>query len=216
MPQTPRPLAKLKTLYTDEHFIVVDKPSGLLCVPGLSDPDNLFDRVKIDYPNARTVHRLDMATSGLVIFALHYEAQKALSKLFEHRQISKTYRARIFGKLDSNFGEIHSPLICDWPNRPKQKIDWLNGKQATTHFRKYHYQAEQHYSEVELTPHTGRTHQLRVHMLQIQHPILGDKLYAHTAAIEAATRMCLHAEKLQFKHPFTHKTLVIECAAIFD
>ncbi len=173
---------KIEIVYQDNDFVVANKPSGLLCVPGLSEPDNLFDRVKCQYANARVVHRLDMPTSGLVIFALHHEAQKQMGKLFELRQVRKTYSAKVYGELQALCGEIESPLICDWPNRPKQKIDWLSGKPASTFFEKQEYLSEENVTRIKLYPHSGRTHQLRVHMLQIGHPILGDQFYACEAA----------------------------------
>eukprot|EP01024_Parvocaulis_polyphysoides_P004840 TRINITY_DN11204_c0_g1_i1.p1 TRINITY_DN11204_c0_g1~~TRINITY_DN11204_c0_g1_i1.p1 ORF type:complete len:148 (+),score=8.10 TRINITY_DN11204_c0_g1_i1:28-444(+) len=124
----------IQLVHENGNYIVVNKPSGLLCVPGLKEPDNLFDRVKQKFPAARTVHRLDMSTSGLVLFALSYEAQKALSHLFEKRKIKKKYRAKVAGLVEPQYGEIHSPIICDWPKRPRQKIDWLNGKLGSTFF----------------------------------------------------------------------------------
>ncbi|VUD56568.1 Ribosomal large subunit pseudouridine synthase A [Thalassocella blandensis] len=205
----------IDTVYKDDDIIIVNKPSGLLCVPGLSEPDNLFDRVKSLHPNARVVHRLDMPTSGLIIFALHYEAQKALGKAFETRKINKTYSAFLHGELAASCGEIHSPIICDWPQRPKQKIDWLNGKPAITFFQRIHVDRSKNYTAVQLTPHTGRTHQLRVHMMQIGHPILGDNFYADDIARDASPRLCLHAEKLVFSHPMTQEPLSISTPAGF-
>ena len=207
--------ADINIVYQDDDLVIVHKPSGLLCVPGLSEPDNLYDQVKASFANARVVHRLDMATSGLVIFALNYEAQKGLGRLFETRKINKTYRARIFGQLHEASGEIHSPLICDWPNRPKQKIDWIGGKQASTFFEKLRFNALHNFTEVKLTPHTGRTHQLRVHMMQLGHPILGDNFYAFEQARAAASRLCLHAEKLEFTHPISREPMDITTAPNF-
>ena len=201
-------------IHEDDDLVVVNKPSGLLCVPGLSDPNNLFDQVKDYNPNARTVHRLDMGTSGLVIFAKHYEAQKRTSKLFEKREVKKDYIARVNGLVRESFGEIQSPMICDWPNRPKQMIHWLNGKQAFTVYR-----VLQRFSDstlVKLFPHTGRTHQLRLHMLQIGHPILGDAFYHLAGSENLAERLLLHARKLSFSHPFTKQSIKLEAPADFE
>lgn len=197
--------AIIDIVYQDDDFIAVNKPAELLCVPGLSDPSNLFDQVKQTMPNARVVHRLDMSTSGLVLFALHHEAQKQLGKSFEHRQIKKSYVAIVSGIVQAECGDIESKLICDWPNRPKQKIDWLNGKPASTYFQVDHRDIEQQVTRMILKPHTGRTHQLRVHMQQIGHPIVGDRLY--NIECSKAKRMCLHAEQLVFKHPLTEQLI---------
>ncbi len=204
-------------VYQDSHFIIVNKPAGLLCVPGLSDPDNLHDRVLIYFPNARVVHRLDMATSGLVIFALNYESQRQLGKLFEHRKIKKEYIANINGVLDYQYGEVHSPMICDWENRPKQKLDWINGKPASTSFSLLSLDKRNNASRVQLKPVTGRTHQLRLHMLQIGHPIVGDKLYCSNTGYCAkdSERMQLHASLLEFTHPLENKTLKIQIESDF-
>lgn len=213
MPQPASP--SFSSVYSDDDIIVVNKPSGLLCVPGLSEPDNLFDRVKLQHPNSRVVHRLDMHTSGLVIFALHYEAQKALGRQFEKRLIRKTYVARVFGHLVESAGEIQSPIICDWPNRPRQKIDWLQGKPAHTFYKRERYHTQTNTTDVQLFPHTGRTHQLRVHMMQIGHPILGDNFYAHEQAQQLSPRLCLHAQSLTFTHPIKDQTMQLEVDAEF-
>lgn len=159
-------------VYQDPDLLVVDKPAKLLCVPGLSEPDNLFDRLVPDWPNLRVVHRLDMATSGLVVFALHYQAQRALSQLFERRQVHKQYAAVVHGRVGAQYGEIELPLSCDWPNRPRQQVDWLAGKKARTLFRVDRRSTE--HSFLQLFPITGRSHQLRVHCQALGHPIVGD------------------------------------------
>eukprot|EP01025_Chloroclados_australasicus_P020625 TRINITY_DN21752_c0_g1_i1.p1 TRINITY_DN21752_c0_g1~~TRINITY_DN21752_c0_g1_i1.p1 ORF type:complete len:199 (+),score=0.99 TRINITY_DN21752_c0_g1_i1:1-597(+) len=181
----------IQLVHENGNYIVVNKPSGLLCVPGLKEPDNLFDRVKQKFPAARTVHRLGMSTSGLVLFALSYEAQKALSHLFEKRKIKKKYRAKVAGLVEPQYGEIHSPIICDWPKRPRQKIDWLNGKLGSTFFRVIERVPTENATHLWLIPHTGRTHQLRIHMWQIGHPILGDELYCRYGSEHGATRLTL-------------------------
>lgn len=203
----------VEVIYRDDDYAVINKPPGLLSVPGLVSPDNAFDQIASLYPNARIVHRLDMATSGLLVFALHYQAQKHLSKQFERRQVRKGYRALLQGLLMTNAGEIHSPLICDWPNRPKQKIDWLGGKPASTLFRLLVREPESNTSYVALTPLTGRSHQLRVHMLQLGHPIVGDSLYGNRQTRQPS-RMYLHASELCF-HTESGLELELSCPPSF-
>jgi len=205
----------MNLVYEDNDLIVINKPSGLLCVPGLSSPENAFDHVKQCFPEALIVHRLDMSTSGLVIFALNPEAQRSLGKFFERRQITKHYTAVVYGYVSSSYGEISSALICDWENRPKQKIDWLNGKPSLTQFELITRNTETQSSRLLLAPHTGRSHQLRVHMQQIGHPILGDALYGCKKSNALSDRLQLHATRLQFKHPATLKSLDICCEAEF-
>lgn len=205
----------LNYLYQDEDFIAVEKPSGLLCVPGLREPDNLLHRVQVDFANARVVHRLDMYTSGIVLFALRHSSQKALGQLFEQRQISKHYMAVIDGLMTQSFGEVHSPMLCDWPQRPKQKVDWLQGKHASTSYRVIERDTEARTTRVQLYPLTGRTHQLRVHMLQIGHPILGDEFYQQQDSYAKSPRLTLHAQALSFRHPVTNEVVSIESAVPF-
>ncbi len=205
----------LDIIYQDEHFLALNKPSGLLSVPGkaLEHKDCLQNRVQTVFPTATVVHRLDMATSGIMIMALHKDAHRKVSKLFELRQTSKRYIARVYGKVPQNQGEVDLPLICDWPNRPKQMVDHERGKKALTHYRVL--QADEDETLVELTPVTGRSHQLRVHMLSLGHPILGDRLYAHERALAAATRLQLHAQQLSFIHPFIDKPILFESETPF-
>ena len=201
-------------VHQDSDILVVDKPSGLLCVPGLKEPDNLFDRVKSFFPNARVVHRLDMSTSGLVIFALNHAAQKKLGHFFESKKIEKQYLAVVDGNLKQNCGEVVAPLVCDWINRPKQIVDWHSGKSAHTFYQKI--STSEKTSTMRLKPITGRTHQLRLHMLHIGHPILGDNLYNLNGSEKKAKRLLLHAWKLRFNHPISNKLISLECEANFD
>ena len=203
------------TCYQDDDLLIVNKPSGLLCVPGLSSPDNLFDRILKQFPQARTVHRLDMGTSGLIIFALNPESQKNMGKLFEQRKIYKRYLAEVNGELSQHVGEVHLPLLCDWENRPKQRVDWENGKKGITFFKKLSFNTAQQTTRVQLEPHTGRSHQLRVHMLSIGHPIIGDDLYNTNNSHKKATRLHLHATELRFTHPKTHEPMQILCEPDF-
>lgn len=197
-------------LYSDSDILAISKPPGLLCVPGLSHPENLLDMARARFPAVRTVHRLDMATSGIIIFALNYNAQKHLSKQFEQRRVKKRYAAIVHGRVTSQKGEIYLPLSCDWPNRPRQQVDWHKGKVAHTYF-----EVQQTLSEctrLHLYPVTGRSHQLRVHCLGLGHPIVGDELYAHA---DGAERLMLHAECIEFTHPTTQQLVKLQCPPPF-
>lgn len=197
----------LQIVFQDEHLIVLNKPSGLLSVPGKAQAhqDSLQKRVQRVLPTATVVHRLDMATSGLIVMALNKAAHRHISKQFELRETTKTYQAIVYGEVIQSSGEVNLPLICDWPNRPKQMIDHNNGKQALTHWTVLERLINK--TRVELKPVTGRSHQLRVHMLSLGHPIIGDRLYAHPTALQMASRLNLHAQSLGFKHPFNEQTL---------
>jgi tRNA pseudouridine32 synthase/23S rRNA pseudouridine746 synthase len=201
--------------YQDEDFLILNKPSGLLSVPGKAPEhkDSLQFRVQRVLPTATIVHRLDMATSGLLVMALNKAAHRHISKQFELRQTQKSYIAVVFGQIEQESGEIDLPLICDWPNRPKQMVDHTRGKSAQTHWRVLDRQESS--TRLELTPITGRSHQLRVHMLSIGHPILGDRLYAHDEALGMSSRLLLHAQTLSFKHPQLEQTMTFNCPVPF-
>ena len=205
----------LDIVYQDDDIVVLNKTSGLLSVPGRlpEHQDCLENRVKSVLPSATIVHRLDMATSGLLIMALNKAAHVHISRQFEQRKVSKKYRARVYGKLDKTEGEVNLPLICDWPNRPKQKVDHEHGKPSITKFRVLAIEEET--SLVELTPVTGRSHQLRVHMLSLEHPIIGDRLYAHDSALALSERLQLHAYTISFHHPVTNEKLSLEAPCPF-
>ncbi len=191
----------LEIVYQDDQLLVLNKPSGLLTVPGKAaeHQDCLERRVQRVFPTARIVHRLDMATSGLVVMALSADSQRHLNRQFELRQTKKHYIARLEGLLPISHGSVQLPLICDWPNRPKQMVCFQRGKPALTHFSLL--SVDNNSSRVRLTPVTGRSHQLRVHMQWLGHPILGDKFYATAAGLAAASRLQLHAEYLALAHP---------------
>lgn len=191
----------LEIVYQDDDLLVLNKPSGLLTVPGKAaeHQDCLERRVQRVFPTARIVHRLDMATSGLVVMALSLDSQRVLNRQFELRQTAKHYIARLEGVVQACRGSVELPLICDWPNRPKQMVCFSRGKKALTHFEVL--SRENNASRVRLTPVTGRSHQLRVHMQWLGHPILGDKFYASAAGKAAAERLQLHAEFLALHHP---------------
>jgi len=194
------PQEPLRILHQDHELLLVDKPSGLLSVPGKGAhlADCLLARVQAVFPEALLVHRLDRDTSGVMVFALSRHAQRHLGLQFEHRQTRKTYVARVWGHVAEKSGTVDLPLIVDWPNRPRQHVDQENGKPAVTDWRVLRY--EEGATRLRLTPHTGRSHQLRVHMLEIGHPILGDPFYA-TGAARAAPRLMLHSETLRLRHP---------------
>lgn len=202
----------LEFIYRDDDLLVLHKPAGLLTVPGkaLEHKDCLELRVRRVLPEARIVHRLDMATSGLILMALNKPIQGELGKQFEKRLVQKQYRARVAGSVAEASGSIDLPLRCDWPNRPKQMVCHELGKPSLTHYQRVRVQPATKdlagleqigWSEVVLTPVTGRSHQLRVHMQQLGHPILGDRLYGTPPITAASSRLLLHAEYLAFTHP---------------
>lgn len=194
-PDTP-----LSVIHSDHQILLVDKPAGLLSVPGKGEhlADCLIARVQAVYPEALLVHRLDRDTSGVMIFAMTPHAQRHLGLQFEKRQIKKTYVARVWGRLEPKTGTVDLPLIVDWPNRPLQMVDHENGKPAQTDWRVLRY--EDYATRVRLMPHTGRSHQLRVHMRELGHPILGNSFYA-TGAAREFPRLMLHSESLRLRHP---------------
>jgi tRNA pseudouridine32 synthase/23S rRNA pseudouridine746 synthase len=203
----------LEIVSQDDDILVLNKPSGLLSVPGKEHADCLQTRVQRVFPTATVVHRLDMATSGLMVMALNKPAHRHISKQFELRETAKTYQAIVFDRVQQDCGEINLPLICDWPNRPKQMVDHEQGKKALTHWRVLERSTQS--TRLELKPVTGRSHQLRVHMLSMQHPILGDSLYAHDQALAMSNRLNLHAMFLSFRHPVSEQTLYFESEVPF-
>ncbi|MFD2739715.1 RluA family pseudouridine synthase [Sulfitobacter aestuarii] len=190
----------LVILHEDAHVLLVDKPAGLLSVPGKGAhlADCLIARVQAAFPDALLVHRLDRDTSGVMIFALTAHAQRHLGLQFEKRMTRKTYVARVWGVPKEKTGTIDAPLIVDWPNRPRQMICHETGKPAQTEYRLLKNEGET--ARLRLMPRTGRSHQLRVHMLSLGHPILGDPFYA-TGPARDFPRLMLHSEELRFNHP---------------
>lgn len=193
------PQKPLTYLYSDDDILIVEKPSGLLSVPGKTEPDCLEARIRKDYPDSLTIHRLDMATSGLMVFARNANAQRHIGLQFEKRMTEKTYIARVWGRIHKAKGDINLPLLTDWPNRPKQMVCHERGKPSFTSWKVIEHGSDS--TRVELYPKTGRSHQLRVHMLAIGHPMLGDRLYAPEDAFVAAPRLQLHAHKLKLRKP---------------
>ena len=203
----PNPLPGLQTVYADDSLLVLNKPSGLLSVPGRGEDkqDCLSRRVQQRYPDALVVHRLDMATSGLMLMARGPAMQRFLGKLFESRAVEKRYIAVVEGQLDSSLDWqlIDLPIAVDWPNRPLRVIDSDNGQPSQTRWRAVLYDGRTNSTRVELQPLTGRSHQLRVHLRALGHPILGDALYAPPAAQAKAPRLLLHACALTFRQPLS-------------
>lgn len=185
--------------HVDASMLVAEKPAGLLSVPGRlpEHRDCLISRVQTRYADALTVHRLDQVTSGLVLIARGPAMQRALSMQFERRQVSKRYIALVEGLVEAESGEIALPLICDWPNRPRQQVDHAIGKPALTRWKVLSRDEATSRTRLELEPVTGRSHQLRVHLAEIGHPIVGDVFYGAAPA----PRVCLHAASLGLVHP---------------
>ena len=208
------PQDPLVVLHDDHEVVLVDKPSGLLSVPGKGPElaDCLLTRVQAVFPTALLVHRLDRDTSGVMIFALTPHAQRHLGLQFEKRQTKKVYVARVWGEMAEKTGQVDLPLCVDWPNRPKQHVDPENGRPAQTDWRVMRVRDGE--SRVRLMPRTGRSHQLRVHMQAIGHPILGDPFYAEGPARDFA-RLMLHSESLAFRHPDGGAGLKISARAPF-
>jgi len=220
----------LDVVYSDAHLAVLNKPSGLLSVPGRGDDkqDCLISRAQRIWPDALTVHRLDMATSGLVVVARGPTVQRMLSQAFAERKVHKIYEAVVDGSPPEvtpkhvsdpasaeGWQDIQLPLLIDWPNRPKSKVDWAHGKPSHTQWRRKAGPVIEGATRVELHPITGRTHQLRLHMMALGHAIWGDALYASPEVCARAPRLLLHARQLQFHHPLTQEWLSFEMAVPF-
>lgn len=212
----------LDLVYCDESLLVANKPAGLLSVPGRGPDkaDSLLARIQNEFPDALSVHRLDMSTSGLLVFARGADMHRQISRLFRERAVQKFYIAIVSGRVELTAGEVDLPLASDWPNRPLQKVDFAIGKPSLTRYRlleymKYPIHAAMHHGElglsvsrIELEPVTGRTHQLRVHMAAIGHQVLGDELYGGNV-VSNAKRLLLHAHELSFVHPLSEELLTL-------
>jgi tRNA pseudouridine32 synthase/23S rRNA pseudouridine746 synthase len=204
----PPPDSGLEIIYIDEYLLAVSKPSGLLSVPGRGEDktDSMATRVQRLFPDALVAHRLDRDTSGLLVFPRGAKVHRQLSMMFEQRTMKKSYIAVVLGRLDPVQGKVDLPLLVDWPNRPKHCVNELNGKPAQTLYQLQNYDQTTNTSRVTLEPLTGRTHQLRVHMQSLGHPIVGDSLYGGNEE-GLAKRLLLHAHTLDFVHPVTGKNL---------
>ena len=204
VPHTREPI---RLLYRDSDLLIIDKPNLLLSVPGRHprNYDCLLSRLSHHYPGVSAVHRLDLDTSGIMVVPRHRESLSLLARQFQERQIDKTYVARVAGIVERDRGEVNLPLIADWPNRPLQKVCHENGKSALTRWRVLSRELAS--TLIELTPITGRSHQLRIHMREMGHPILGCDLYAPEAVLQAAPRLLLHATRIRFQHPRSEQWL---------
>jgi tRNA pseudouridine32 synthase / 23S rRNA pseudouridine746 synthase len=223
VPTQPAPLLApadaLHILAVNDAVIAVDKPSGLPSVPGRTPAlvDCAWSRVRALHPDALVVHRLDMATSGLMLFARGLLAQRALSLAFEQRRVHKRYVAVVHGLMHDNSYTVDLPLAADWPNRPRQHVDHAGGKPAITHVQVLSRDTHRNTTRVALTPVTGRSHQLRVHLLALGHAIVGDTLYGDAVAHEAPgtqptpQRMHLHAQRIECPHPQPHPAAPATC-----
>ncbi len=216
-PANATPASGFTVLYADRSLLAVSKPPRLLSVPGRGEDkqDCLIHRVQQEFPDALIVHRIDYDTSGVLVLARGADMHRRLSRLFQDRKVEKRYIALVEGRPAPANGRIDLPLCVDWPNRPRHIVDPVNGKAALTYYQTLAYDAQGNATRLVLTPETGRTHQLRVHMQAIGHPILGDPLYAGPAALAKASRLLLHAEFLAFTHPVTHKPMRFHCPAGF-
>lgn len=201
-------------VFSDDTLVIIEKPAGLLAVPGRGEHlrDCVATRLRACFADALVVHRLDQATSGLMLFARGAAAQRSLSRLFEARRVVKRYVAVVDGLMDRDAGSIDLPLLADWPNRPRQQVDIRRGKASLTHWRVLARDVAARTTRVELEPVTGRSHQLRVHLLAIGHPIVGDALYAPALA---APRLMLHACALALPHPYDGRALNFSSQAPF-
>jgi len=202
-------------LHEDEDLLFVDKPSGLLSVPGKAEhhKDCLELRLRDAYPEALLIHRLDLPTSGVMVFARNAHTQRHVGLQFEKRYMSKTYIARVEGEVQGGSGHINLPLICDWPNRPRQMVCFENGKSAQTDWQVIGREASS--TRLSLHPVTGRSHQLRVHCQAIGHGILGDNFYASEQGLNAADRLQLHAAALKLRHPSGGEWLEVQSPVPF-
>lgn len=206
----PRCDERITIIWQDEHYLAINKPSGLLTVPG-RDPrnsDSVITRLMADFAGATIVHRLDMDTSGLLLVALTPEATSAAGKMFEQRKINKRYEAVVDGIVTEDSGDITAPIISDWPNRPLQKICLATGKPSHTEYRVLNRLDAT--TRLALIPHTGRSHQLRIHLRALGHPILGDAFYATDEVCQASPRLLLHATRLNFTHPIRSEALQLD------
>lgn len=209
-------IPNLKVVYHDDAIVIIDKPSGLLSVPGKAEnnKDCVVNRALEVFPDVNAVHRLDMSTSGLMILAHGLVPLRRLSRQFEDRKVSKRYIALLHGEVSPPEGEIDAPLICDWENRPRQKVDFEIGKPSLTKYKVIAYEdgVNGTHTRMEFKPVTGRSHQLRVHSIHIGHPICGDHFYIGD---DGYPRLMLHAAYIHFAHPMTGEKMEFELPTPF-
>ena len=206
----PHSQEETRILYQDDDLLLVRKPDLLLSIPGRHplNKDCLITRLQEKFPSASIVHRLDLDTSGIMVIPLNKATHAHISRQFQERKVEKTYTAVVFGRVAADRGEIELPIVCDWENRPRQKICHETGRHALTRYEVVTREADR--SRLLLKPVTGRSHQLRIHMRELGHPILGCDMYAHPQALAMAPRLMLHATTLGFEHPTTGNWLTGE------
>jgi tRNA pseudouridine32 synthase/23S rRNA pseudouridine746 synthase len=211
----PHSQEKILILYEDEDLLLVRKPDLLLSIPGRHplNKDCLITRLQQQYPSASMVHRLDLDTSGIMVIPLNKPTHSHISRQFQERKVEKAYEAVVFGEVELDAGEIDLPIAVDWDNRPRQVICSERGKQALTRYNVLSREGDR--SRLLLRPVTGRSHQLRIHLRELGHPILGCDMYAHEEALAMAPRLMLHATALAFEHPSSGQWLSGECPADF-
>ena len=208
---------KIEILYQDAHILLIKKPSGLLSLSGKNplNKDSVHFRLVQDFPSALMVHRLDFGTSGIMLLALSKAVNANLTKQFQNRTVVKTYLSLLVGHITADQGFIYAPIAKDPPNFPLMKICQVSGKKATTYFKVLERSHYPFASRVLFTPHTGRTHQLRIHSRELGHPILGCDLYGTEQTLKQSSRLMLHALTLEFDHPVTGKRIIAECSCPF-
>ena len=211
----PHSQEEIVILYEDEDLLLVRKPDLLLSIPGRHplNKDCLITRLQQQYPSASMVHRLDLDTSGIMVIPLNKPTHAHISRQFQERRVEKAYEAIVFGVVKLDAGEIDLPIAADWDNRPRQVICDQRGKQALTRYEVLSRDSDS--SRLVLRPITGRSHQLRIHLRELGHPILGCDMYAHEEALAMAPRLMLHATALAFEHPSSGQRLSAECPADF-
>ncbi len=202
VPPCPHPV---EIIYRDEQLLFVNKPDLLLSIPGRHplNQDCVIKRLQVDFPGASIVHRLDLDTSGIMVIPLDKPTHADISRQFQQRAVQKQYHAVVYGIVEPDEGEISLPIAPDWARRPRQKICPEKGKAALTHYEVLERDPAGNRSRLLLKPKTGRSHQLRIHLSEVGHPILGCDLYAHDDALSMAPRLLLHASYLGLRHPHT-------------
>jgi tRNA pseudouridine32 synthase/23S rRNA pseudouridine746 synthase len=211
----PHSTEKIAILHEDSDLLLVRKPDLLLSIPGRHplNKDCLIKRLQQQYPPACIVHRLDLDTSGIMVIPLNKPTHAHISRQFQQREVKKSYHAIVFGVMAQDEGEVDLPIASDWENRPRQMICHERGKSALTRFEVLEHATDR--TRVLLKPVTGRTHQLRIHMRELGHPILGCDMYAHDTALDMADRLMLHASRLEFQHPISGQWIVGNCPPDF-
>lgn len=205
----------VEILHADADIIIVNKQADVLSVPGRGPEklDSISHRLSLQFNEVHIVHRLDMATSGIMVFARHKDSLRDLQQQFQNRLTQKSYQAIVAGRLSPSTGAINLPMRCDWPNRPRQMVCYEYGKKSLTRWRVIEYIEEN--TRIELMPVTGRSHQLRIHCDAMGHPILGDHLYGTAESQSATEHLCLHAQSLTFTHPTSKEKLTFSSSAPF-